>query len=293
VTAPRGFSRARRQPAPVDPAFLKRHVARRARSLGATLVGVAPASRWDEHVEVPRGYRPRDLWERAESVVVLGIPILLPVIDSTPSIHYQEMYDTTNRLLDGIAYQLAVHLTERGHAAICLPRDGYGGLDVLLENPFAFFSHVMAAKYAGLGALGLSHNLVTPEYGPRVRLVSLFTEAPLPPDAMTEQDPCGGCDACVRACPVTALAQRPGEVVGDLDKDACTRHHQVLKAEARWPCGVCVKVCPIGEDRRVYGQRSIRPHLEERAALHANPSDPRYARLVHIRRHGSRGDRIA
>jgi epoxyqueuosine reductase QueG len=268
-------------------------VARRARALGATLVGVAPAERWDEAGEVPPGYRPRDLWRRARSVVVLGIPILLPVIDSTPSIHYQEMYDTTNRLLDGMAYQLAVHLTERGHASICLPRDGYGDLEVLLRNPFAFFSHVMAAKYAGLGALGRSHNLVTPEYGPRVRLVSLFTEAALPPDALGDADPCGGCDACVRACPVSALAARPGEVVGDLDKDACTRHHQVLKGEARWPCGVCVKVCPVGRDRRVYGERDIRPALAERSALEANPADPRYAALVHIRRHGSRGDRIA
>jgi epoxyqueuosine reductase QueG len=151
----------------------------------------------------------------------------------------------------------------------------------------------MAAKYAGLGALGLSHNLVTPQYGPRVRLVSLFTEAALPADAMLPQDPCGGCDACARACPVSALAPRAGEVVGDLDKDACTRHHQVLKDEARWPCGVCIKVCPVGLDRRVFGQKSIRPHLDERRALAEDPDDPRYAALVHVRRHGSRGDRIA
>ncbi|HET9599618.1 MAG TPA: 4Fe-4S dicluster domain-containing protein [Anaeromyxobacteraceae bacterium] len=279
--------------AALSPELLARHVRRRARALGATLVRIAPAARWDEQGEVPRGYRPRDLWSQAESVIVLGLPILLPVIDTTPSIHYQEQYDTTNRLLDGIAYQLAVQLTERGHASVSIPRDGYGGLDVLLRNPFAFFSHVMAAKYAGLGALGLSHNLVTPEYGPRVRLVSVFTAAPLPPDAMVDQDPCGGCDACARACPVSALAKRPGEVVGDLDKDACTRHHQVLKDEARWPCGVCIKVCPVGRDRRVFGQRSIRPHLEERRALAEDPGDPRYAALVHIRRHGSRGDRIA
>jgi len=80
--------------------------------------------------------------------------------------------------------------------------------------------------------------------------------------------------------------------MGDLDKDACTRHHIELKKETRWPCGVCAKVCPVGQDRRLFESRSTKHYLDERPAIETNPADPRYRSLVHLRRHGSRGARI-
>jgi ferredoxin len=85
---------------------------------------------------------------------------------------------------------------------------------------------------------------------------------------------------------------RTDGIIGDLDKDACTRHHIELKKETRWPCGVCAKVCPVGQDRRLFDSRSTKRYLDERPALEANPADPRYRGLVHLRRHGSRGARI-
>jgi len=129
---------------------LKRGVIREARRLGALLVGFAPVSRWDEYNEVAADYRPTAIWKHAQSVIVLGIPMLLPIVESTPSINYQEMYTTGNILLDQIAYRLSVYLNERGHASIPPPRDGYGNLEVLLKRMPACFSHVYAAKYAGL-----------------------------------------------------------------------------------------------------------------------------------------------
>jgi len=50
---------------------------------------------------------------------------------------------------------------------------------VLLENPFGSFSHTYAAKYAGLGTVGVSRNLLTPQWGPRVRFGSVFTAVSL------------------------------------------------------------------------------------------------------------------
>ncbi len=165
------------QPAPDDigpPAAtsrtLRQAVRRKARALGASAVGFAPVERWREQGHVPEAYRPDAIWPAARTAIVFSVPMLLPILDSTPSINYQEMYDTSNRLLDEISYRLAVWLTERGHASICLPRDGYGSLEVLLQNPFASFSHTYAAKYAGLGTVGMARNLLTPEWGPRVRL---------------------------------------------------------------------------------------------------------------------------
>ncbi len=272
---------------------LQQAVASRARQLGVSVVGFAPVERWAEYGEVPEAYRPDSIWPQARTVVTFGVPMLLPIIDSTPSINYQELYNTANRLLDDVGYRLSVWLTDRGHPSFFLPRDGYGSLEVLLQKPFAGFSHVMSAKYAGLGTIGLSHNIITPEYGPRLRLASLFTTAEIPGAPVRTEDYCNGCRVCERLCPVNALEHRDDVLIGNYDKAACTRHHITLRGEKHWPCGICVKVCPVGEDRKVYGSYTTGEYLREKSAIEANPDDPRYRGLVHLRRHGSSGDRIA
>jgi epoxyqueuosine reductase QueG len=285
---------ARTHPAPAPAAALgKAEVVVELQRLGATIIGFAPVERWAAHDEVPPSYRPEAIWSLARTVIVFGVPMLLPVIESTPSIHYQEHYDTANRLLDEASFRLAIRLNEAGHPAMSLPRDGYGSLEILLNNPFAAFSHSYAAKYAGLGTVGLSRNLLTPQYGPRVRFNSVFTAARFAADPELAGELCSGCRICERTCPTGAIRTRPGAVVGDLDKDACTRHHIVLRDEKRWPCGVCAKVCAVGEDRRLYRRRGVKTYLDERHALAEGRDDPRFAALVHLRRHGSGGDRIA
>ncbi len=271
---------------------LKSAVAQHVRALGASVVGFAPVERWAAHGEVPESYRPQAIWPTARTVVVFGVPMLLPVLESTPSINYQEMYDTSNRLLDDFGYRLATWLCERGHATVFLPRDGCGSLDVLLENPFGSFSHTYAARYAGLGTVGVSRNLPTPKWGPRVRFGSVFTARQVAGDRELSDELCSRCGICERLCPTQAIRVRADGIIGDLDKDACTRHHIELKKETRWPCGVCAKVCPVGQDRRLFDSRSTKRYLDERPAIEANPADPRYRGLVHLRRHGSRGARI-
>ena len=104
---------------------------------------------------------------------------------------------------------------------------------------------------------------------------------------------CNRCRVCERACPTGAIRARTDSVVGDLDKDACTHHHIELRDERRWPCGICAKVCSVGADRRLYDSRGVKRYLDERAALERDPEDPRYRSVVHLRRHGSGGTRIA
>ena len=81
---------------------MKGRIIRKAKSLGASLVNFAPAARWDEYGEVQPDYRPKALWDKVNTVIVIGVPMLLPVLESTPSINYQEMYNTSNVLLDQI-----------------------------------------------------------------------------------------------------------------------------------------------------------------------------------------------
>jgi hypothetical protein len=76
----------------------------------------------------------------------------------------------------------------------------------------------------------------------------------------------------------------------DFDAVACTQHHRKLVAESRWPCGVCLKVCPIGEDRKLYQRTHAADYLREAEALRSDRYDPCYSYLTHLRTHGSDGD---
>jgi len=58
-------------------------------------------------------------------VIVLGVPMLLPIVESTPSINHTVLYDTTNTLLDHMAFRLEFFLNNLGHTFIFMPREGY------------------------------------------------------------------------------------------------------------------------------------------------------------------------
>ncbi len=254
---------------------------------GADLVGFAPVERWDEAGEVPPDFRPQAIWSPARTVIVIGVAMPLPIVETTPSVLHMELYNTSNRELDQMAYDLTRYLNRLGHASFFFPRDGYGTLKALRENPMAAFSHVMAAKYAGLGTVGLSHNLLTPEFGPRVRLVSVFTTASLPPDPMVAEELCIQCEACAKCCPKKAIQRRPDQVVGDYDKMACLEMAEELTARRCYPCGICTKVCPIGQDRLLYKQKGgMKKYLKEAEALATNPDDPEYKSWSHVRKYG-------
>lgn len=265
---------------------LKRDLFREARRLGATVMGVAPVERW-ETTGIDPAYRPTAVWSPTRSVVVLGLPMLLPIIESTPSINYQEMYTQTNNLLDQMGYLLSVWLNERGFASVWMPRDGYGSLESLLGHHAACFSHVVAAELAGLGTVGLSHMLLTPQYGPRVRVVSVLTTAVLSADPPIAANLCSGCGLCVRLCPSKALAKVKGQILGAMDMDACTRRHILLKDENRWPCGVCAKVCPVGDDRHLYGRKGLDVYVKEASQIASKTPCPTVSEWEHLRRHGS------
>ncbi|HWR56126.1 MAG TPA: 4Fe-4S binding protein [Negativicutes bacterium] len=270
----------------------KQQITEFAQSLGASMVGFAPASRWDEYNEVTEPYRPAALWPETKTVIVLGVPVLLPIIETTPSIYYVEQYDTSNILLDQIAYRLAVYLTEKGYGSIFFPRDAYGDIQILVKKPEAAFSHVFAGKYAGLGTIGYSHVLLNKQYGPRVRYVSVFTRLEVEPDAVQEHDLCTKCGVCQKLCPAQAFTTRDDQLIALMDKHACARHHAQLRQEHRYPCGVCVKVCPVGADRKIFHSTNIGLYLQEKETISRDPGHPAYKRWVHIRRHGSEGERI-
>jgi len=231
---------------------LKRQIYEKARDLGAELVNCCSVEKWQEIPQQKPEFYPQNIWPWSEKVIVLGIPLFAPMIDTTPSIVYQELYTTSNKLLDEMAYRLSSYIvTQLGYKAIFFPRDCYYGIDDLVANPSAAFSHVLAAYYAGMGTIGDSHNLITPEFGPRVRMVSIITDAPIAADPMIEKDLCIHCGQCLKHCPSNCFRDT-GDPVYDMDKVACTKHHVTLKNEHHWPCGICIDVCPVGNDLKMY-----------------------------------------
>jgi epoxyqueuosine reductase QueG len=115
----------------------------------------------------------------------------------------------------------------------------------------------IAVDLAGLGWIGKSCLLVTPEAGPRVRWASILTDAPLTPGQPMDER-CGECEVCVEACPPQALTNRnfvpdePREV--RYDAHACNAYQRDSKdlVEVRI-CGMCVYTCPYGRKRENAG----------------------------------------
>ena len=93
-------------------------------------------------------------------------------------------------------------IRDKGFSAEPVGRYGYplGGEINLKEE----------AIRTGLGKRGKSTIVLHPEYGPRLRLIAIRTDAPLEPptySALTEEENplCSGCSICIDACPVNAL----------------------------------------------------------------------------------------
>jgi epoxyqueuosine reductase QueG len=267
-----------------DACELKGRLVDRARELGCQLAGFTDLARYRElHPKTKGVFHPDAVWPEARSVMVIGAALPLPIVETTPSINYQELYTTVNVLLDQAAYRLAMELSGLGHPALCLPRDGYADLSYLNGRASSSFSHVIAGHLAGLGTIGWSHNLLTPGYGGRVRLNSVLIATRLPPDPMLEDELCLHCPTCQRLCPVGALQGDPAERFARFDYDGCTRRHQDLKKAGHWPCGICTKVCPAGEDRKLYNRQRIKDYYDE----YDNKMNKHIKSWNHIRNFGS------
>lgn len=242
-----------------EKADFKRKIKRETQKLGINKIGFANVERWSEFADINEEYWPQNIWSWSRTVISMAVQIFPSMIETTPSVVYSELYNTTNRFLDESAYRIANFLNREGYRAHFFPRDCYGDISVLVKKPEAAFSHVMAARYAGLGTIGMNHTLLTKEFGPRVRLVSVITDAEITPDPMLDHELCIKCGMCVRNCPMKAFTPRADSIVADMDKHKCAEYHAQLKGEFRYPCGVCTAVCPVGEDKKKYGAKSVTP----------------------------------
>jgi epoxyqueuosine reductase len=159
------------------------------------------------------------------------------------SLYWHHIYDVVSTSLNFLAYDVGRWLNAKGFRALPVP----ASLPYNLAKLEGVFSHKLGAHLAGLGWIGKSCLLLTREFGPRVRFVTVLTDAPLDTGSPVDH-PCGECRVCVEACPVkafTGVEFRPEEPLrARFDAPKCSEYRR------DHACGVCVSTCPTGKPKR-------------------------------------------
>lgn len=234
-----------------DPTKMTRDIKRVARFFGASLVGVCKLDRrWlysyyydifeREHPE----HAPLEISEEYKYAIAIAIEMDYEAIRSSPAkaasaaagLGYSKMAFSAGLLAQFIRYL--------GYKAIP------SGNDTACSIPIAID--------AGLGELSRMGLLITPEFGPRVRLCKVLTDLPLVPDKPIEfgvWDFCLKCEKCAEHCPSQAI------IFGEPTQEI----HNISNREGllRWPinaencfkfwaansndCINCIRSCPFNK----------------------------------------------
>ncbi len=233
---------------------IRMHLRQQAQTWGADFFGIADLALATAAI-ADQGGAVISEFPRAVS---LGIELFHPIVDQLPqraertvAVSYRHhCYDIINQRLDWLASRVGSALQREGFRAMPIP----ASKRVDDARICAVFSHKLAAHLAGLGWIGKSCLLITPQAGPRVRWITVLTDAPLTPTGKPMEPRCGTCRQCVDECPVQAFTGEPFRT-GEprevrYNARTCEQYFDELKAQNRMPvCGMCLYVCPHGRKR--------------------------------------------
>jgi epoxyqueuosine reductase len=225
-----------------DRAQMSAQVKETALMYGASLVGITALDRrWlythtrsGQAVKIPPAFG---------YAIVMAIAMDVPAIETSPAYLAGSATGVGySRMAFAIAC-LAEFIRNLGYQAIPM------GNDTALSIPLAID--------AGLGELGRNGLLITPAYGPCVRLCKVFTDLPLAPDrpiAFGVSAACRQCRACAEACEVEAIQSDPepsyrvasrsnnrGLLRWAVDHDRCYAFWVKNGAS----CSTCIAACPF------------------------------------------------
>lgn len=218
-----------------DPHSMGNLVKHAAKLFGASLVGVGKLNRSWLHADarVPRRFR---------NVIVMAVEMDAEGIAASPAVPAAVAtgigYSKMAFLLSGVGE----FIRNLGYEAIQC------GNDTALSIPLAID--------VGLGELGRNGLLITPQYGPRVRLCKIFTDIPLEADKPVEfgvEAFCKTCKLCAENCEVDAIStadeptfnvvcrsSNPGALKWYVNGEKC----YLYWCENGTDCSTCIKVCP-------------------------------------------------
>jgi epoxyqueuosine reductase QueG len=157
-----------------------------------------------------------------------------------------EWYQLYSQIARSKAWIIAHYLEKRGFDSI----------------PSSAIPLKTAVVKCGLGCQGKNTLLVTPTFGPRIRLFSVLTTAELDIDEPYKEDLCKDCDKCVLACPAKAIepyrlkvnkcmvyaSENPRSAdVADETKELAKKLVKRPTSNSLIECTTCLEVCPIGK----------------------------------------------
>lgn len=203
-------------------------VKKMARAFGADIVGVGNIERWEG---APLQMDPRQIMPEARSVIAMGFRVMRGSLRGIEEGTYFSNYSAMG--YGGITYlympmtviNMAKAIEDEGFEAVPMGHqsdwraiDNEGGLrsgysrpvrpgqaspDVMIHLRFAAF-------LCGLGEIGYSKMLLTPQFGPRQRVGIIITDMELEPDPLYPDTDgpqlCNRCMARVRDCPGQAIS---------------------------------------------------------------------------------------
>ena len=201
-----------------------------AKSVGADEIGYA---------SVPQEWVFKDLAIRYTHAIVLVMEMDKARMDKAPNPDTAVMVHETYNALGQVSNKIAVWLRNRGYAA----HAGHPLGGMALYPPMV--------QAAGLGWRGISGLVITPQFGPRVRLAAVFTEIENLPVFEGDEhawvlDFCDACRRCIRECPASAFYNKPvyheNGLVTVLDNKKCFPYFAKNHG-----CSMCIKVCPFNQ----------------------------------------------
>lgn len=244
---------------PASPEQAATDLKRVAKVFGADLVGITGFdARWvyTERFSAETGEaKPNDLPGGLDHVIVIGQAMDHDLTMTAPS----ALAGTATGL--GYSKDAVVLLL----VAQYLRNLGYRAVPSMNDTALA----IPLALQAGLGEYGRHGLLITPEFGPRLRVGKIFTDYPLAhdrPRSFGVREFCGQCNRCAGACPARAIPH--GEPVAvalnrsglrgvrkwSVDGEACFGYWAKINSD----CAICVRVCPYTRDYRRWWNRAWR-----------------------------------
>jgi reductive dehalogenase len=233
-----------------DPVTLSRRVKKAATFLGASLVGICKLDRrWlysSAYLMTPEGGKESEnnIPEEYKYAVAIAVEMDYKAIKCSPAGPAAAATGLGYSQMAFSAGLLAQFIRGLGYRAIPCGNDTACSIPIAID--------------AGLGEIARNGLLITPAFGPRVRLAKVLTDLPLIPDKPIEfgvWDFCLICEKCAQKCPSKSImfgeptdkahniSNRQGVMAWHINAETCLS----FWANNGMDCSNCIRTCPFNK----------------------------------------------